>query len=80
MASTASAPLLNATIWRHHIDGRGRNGSYPGCSKFNRGVVNVEVQNGFTLILVCFIVAVVHGVKLPSSSANGRCARGRCLA
>ena len=80
MASPASAPLLNTTIWRHHIDGRSRNGSHPRCSKFNRSVVNVEVQNGFTLISVCFIIALVHGVKLPSLSANGRFARGRCFA
>jgi len=70
VASPALAFLLNAAIWRHHIDGGSRNSSDPRCGKFNRGVVNVEIKNCFVLISVHFIVAVVHGVKLPSSSAN----------
>ena len=31
---------------------------------------NVEIKNRFVLVSVYFIVAVVHRVKLPSSSAN----------
>jgi hypothetical protein len=65
VASPALAFLLNAAIWRHHIDGGSRNSSDPRCGKFNRAVVNVKIKNCFVLISVYFIVAVVHGVKLP---------------
>ena len=77
VASPALAFLLNAAIWRHHIDRRSRNSSDPRCCKLNRGVVNVEIKNRFVLISVYFIVAVVHGVKLPSSSANVRSTRAK---
>ena len=79
VASPALAFLLNAAIWRHHIDGGSRNSSDPRCGKFNRGVVNVEIKNCFVLISVYFIVAVVHGVKLPSSSANFSLTRAKSL-
>ena len=65
VASPALAFLLNAAIWRHHINRRSRNSSDARCCKFNRGVVNVEIKNRFVLISVYFIVAVVHGVKAP---------------
>ena len=70
VASPALAFLLNAAIWRHHINRRSRNSSDARFCKFNRGVVNVEIKNRFVLVSVYFIVAVVHRVKLPSSSAN----------
>jgi hypothetical protein len=66
MASPASALLLNAAIWGDHVDGGGRNCPKPRCGKFYRGVVNVKVQNGFILISVYFVLAMVHDVKLPS--------------
>ena len=72
VASPALAFLLNAAIWRHHIDGGSRNSSDPRCGKFNRGVVNVEIKNCLVLISVYFIVAVVHGVKAPQFKCKRR--------
>jgi hypothetical protein len=56
----ASPLLLNAAIWRHHINGRSRYRSNSGGGEFNRDVVHVEVQYLDVVAMFGLASIIVH--------------------
>ena len=59
VANKPSPVLLNAAVWRHHIDGCGGYRADSGRGEFDRRVVDIEIQNRRVLIVV-FALVVVH--------------------
>ncbi len=62
-----SSLLLNAAVWRHHVDGRGRDCANSSRREFDCDVVDIKIQNRRVLIQV-FGMVFVHGIDLQIQS------------
>lgn len=56
--------LLNAAVWRHHIDRGGRYCANSGRCDFDGDIVDIKIQD-YILLIVLFVLVAVHGLKLP---------------
>jgi len=66
-AKLISSLLLNAAVWRHHVNGGGRYRANSCRCEFNRDVVDIKIQNS-RVLLVVFILIFVHRINLPIQS------------